>query len=266
MLLQTPDDYALVLTRLAEQLAKQHVKYAEVTLAVGVLLWKQQPVDAVFESLIQAEKGEKEREGVEIRWIFDAIRHFGAEHARQVLEWAIRYRDLGVVAFGIGGDESRGPAEPFVDVYREARDAGLHVTAHAGEGVGPESIRAAVEVLGAERIGHGLTAAQDASVVALLRERQIPLEVCPTSNVATGLVPRFQDHPLPEFLKEGLFVTLNSDDPGMFATDLETEYLSAAKHFSLSNQQLAGLAANSIRASFMPQSEKQTLLGQILAE
>ena len=155
LLLESPQDYALVLTRLAEDLAAQNVKYAEVTLSAGVILWKQQAVDAVFEALAAAASEAQARLGVRVRWIFDAIRHFGAEHARQVLDWATRFRSQGVVAFGIGGDEIRGPAELFAEVYRAARDSGLHVTAHAGESAGPESIRAAVELLGAERIGHG---------------------------------------------------------------------------------------------------------------
>src|SRR4029077_4373604 len=125
------------------------------------------------------------------------------------------------------------PAELFTELYRQARDLGLHLTAHAGETVGPESIRSAVQLLGAERIGHGLTAARDPEVMALLRERQIPLEVCPTSNVATGVLSRLEDHPLPRFLDTGLVVTLNSDDPAMFGTSLEREFLLAANAFAL---------------------------------
>jgi adenosine deaminase/aminodeoxyfutalosine deaminase len=265
LLLESPQDYALVLTRLCEELAAQNVRYAEVTLSAGVILWKKQPVDAIFEALVAAVNKAEARLGVRVRWIFDAIRHFGAEHAWQVLEWAKRFRSQGVAALGIGGDENRGPAELFTDVYRAARDNGLHVTAHAGESAGPESIRAAVELLGAERIGHGLTAARDPAVMALLRERQIPLEVCPTSNVSTGLVSSLRDHPLPQFLEENLIVTLNSDDPGMFRTNLEREFLLAANQFSLSHQQLAKIAENAIRASFLPEAEKQALMAELAA-
>jgi len=265
LLLDSPRAYALVLTRLCEELAQQNVKYVEVTLSVGVILWKKQSVDAIFGALADAASEAEARLGVRVRWIFDAIRHFGAEHARQVLNCAARFRSRGVVAFGIGGDENRGPAELFTDVYREARDSGLHVTAHAGESAGPESIRAAVELLGAERIGHGLSAARDPAVMSLLRDRQIPLEVCPTSNVSTGLVPRLGDHPLPKFLHENLVVTLNSDDPGMFATNLTREFLLAGGHFSLSPQQLSKIAANAIQSSFMPEVEKLALLNELAA-
>jgi aminodeoxyfutalosine deaminase len=265
LLLDSPRDYALALTRLCEELAAQNVRYAEVTLSTGVILWKKQSVDSVFEALAAAAREAEARLGVRVTWIFDAIRHFGAEHARQVLEWAKRFRSQGVMAFGIGGDEVRGPAELFTEVYREARDSGLHVTAHAGETAGPESIRAAVELLGAERIGHGLSALRDPSVVALLRERQIPLEVCPTSNVCTGLVRRIEEHPLPRFLDEQLIVTLNSDDPGLFATTLEQEFVLAANHFSLSRQQLVRIVENSIRASFLPENQQQILLQELNA-
>jgi adenosine deaminase/aminodeoxyfutalosine deaminase len=200
---------------------------------------------------------------VRINWIFDSIRHFGAEHAREVLRWAIKYREHGVVAFGIGGNEAEGPAELFTDVYREAREAGLRLTAHAGETVGPDSIRKAVELLGAERIGHALTAIQDRGVMALLRERRVPLEVCPTSNVATGLIPRFEDHPLPRYLEAGLVVTLNSDDPAMFGTNLQEEFLRSAAAFSLTREQIVRLCENAIRYSFLPEEEKQPLIRQL---
>jgi adenosine deaminase len=167
------------------------------------------------------------------------------------------------VGFGIGGDEAGGPATLFPDIFREARDLGLHGVAHAGEACGPESIRDAVELLGAERIGHGLTAIHDAGVMALLRERRIPLEVCPSSNVSTGLIARFEDHPLPKFLEEGLVVTLNSDDPAMFGTSLQEEFLQAARCFELSRETLAGLCRNAVDASFLSEDEKQKLAERV---
>jgi aminodeoxyfutalosine deaminase len=253
--LETPADYAFAAERLAEDLARQNVHYAELMLSSGVLLWKEQRIEPAFEAAAQAAA----RCGVRIQWIFDAVRHFGAEPAREVLRVAARYRHQGVVAFGIGGDERRGPAELFVDLYREARDLGLHTTAHAGETVGPESVRAAVELLGAERIGHGLTAAGDPAVLALLRDRGVPLEVCPTSNVATGVLAEVADHPLPLFLRKGVRVTLNSDDPGLFGTTLEQEYLLAARTFGLSCEQLAGFTRNAIDAAFLTEREKAEL-------
>jgi len=262
LLLETPDDYATATTRLIEGLARQNVEYAEVIFAAGVVLWKKQPLDAIFEATASAARQAQKSFGVRVQWIFDAIRHFGAEHTREVLRWAERFRPQGVVALGIGGDETRGPAELFTEVFREAREMGLHVVAHAGEACGPESIRKALELLGAERIGHGLSAARDPAVLALLRDRQIPLEVCPTSNVATGVLASIEDHPLPRFLEAGLVVTLNTDDPAMFGTNLVQEYLLAAKTFSLSRGQILHLWQNAIRAAFLPEDDKLSLLSR----
>jgi aminodeoxyfutalosine deaminase len=263
LLLEGPQDYALATTRLMEWLAEQNVRYAEITLSAGVILWKKQSVEATFEAIAAAAEEAGKRCGVRVAWIFDGVRQFGVDHVRQVLGFAGRFRSQGVVAFGIGGDEARGPAELFTDIYREARDLGLHVTAHAGEAAGPESVRSAVELLGAERIGHGLTAVRDPEVMALLRERRVPLEVCPTSNVATGLLARFEDHPLPQFLAAGLAVTLNSDDPAMFGTSLQREFEQVATHFALSRRQILGLCKEAMRATFLPAEEQQKLLAEL---
>jgi adenosine deaminase/aminodeoxyfutalosine deaminase len=262
LLLETPDDYATATTRLIEELARQNVTYAEVIFAAGIVLWKKQPLDAVFEATALAAREAQKRLGVRAQWIFDAIRHFGAEHTREVLRWAHRFQSQGVVALGLGGDETRGPAELFTDVFREAREMGLHVVAHAGEACGPESVRKAVELLGAERIGHGLSAGRDPAVLVLLRDRQIPLEVCPTSNVATAVLARIEDHPLPQFLEAGLVVTLNTDDPAMFGTSLVDEYLQAVNTFSLSRGQILDLWQNAIRAAFLSEEEKLALLSR----
>jgi len=263
LLLETPSDYAMATTRLIEGLAKQNVKYAEVTFAAGVVLWKKQSLEAIFEAAASAARAAEKSCGVRVQWIFDAIRHFGVEHTRQVLRWVEYFRSQRVVGLGIGGDERRGPAELFREIFRDARATGLHVVAHAGEACGPESVRQAVETLGAERIGHGLTAARDPGVLALLRERQIPLEVCLTSNVATGVLGRLEDHPLSQFLDAGLVVTLNTDDPAMFGTNLVNEYLLAAETFGLMRGQILHLCQNAIRAAFLPEDEKSSLLGMM---
>jgi adenosine deaminase/aminodeoxyfutalosine deaminase len=266
LLIETPQDYALATTRLIEGLAEQNVLYAEIIFAAGVVLWKKQAVDVVFEAVAAAAEEAQVRTGVRVKWIFDAVRHFGPDHAREVLCWAARHRSQGVVGFGIGGDEAGGPARLFPDIFQEARDLGLHVVAHAGEACGPESIRDAVELLGAERIGHGLTALRDANVMALLRERRIPLEVCPSSNVSTGLIARWEDHPLPKFLEAGLVVTLNSDDPAMFGTSLQEEFSQAARCFEFSRQTLVKLCGNAVHASFLNEDEKQKLQERLKPE
>jgi aminodeoxyfutalosine deaminase len=263
LLLETPSDYALITSRLMEWLAVQNVKYAEIILSAGVLLWKKQSVPAVFEAAAQAACETGSRLGVRVNWIFDAVRQFGADHARAVLHWAARFRTAGVVAFGLGGDEKGGPADQFVSVCREARELGLHVTVHAGETAGPESICKSVELLRAERIGHGLAAAQDEAVIGLLRDRRIPLEVCPSSNVCTGLLARLEDHPLPSFLRSGLVVTLNSDDPAMFGTSLEGEFVLAARTFALDKADILRLSENGIRSAFLAESEQENLLAEL---
>jgi aminodeoxyfutalosine deaminase len=263
LLLETPEDYALATVRLMEWLAGQNVKYAEITLAAGVVLWKQQPLGQVYEAVRTASLEAGARLGMRVNWILDAVRQFGPDHAREVVGWAGRYHSEGVVAFGLGGDEERGPGSLFADVYREARDCGLHTLAHAGETTGPESVREAVELLKVERIGHGLAAARDPEVMALLRDRGIPLEGCPGSNVAIGLIPEFCDYPLPTLLDAGVTMTLNSDDPALFGTSIGQEFTRAAAEFSLSATQTAGLCENAVRAAFLPEHEKELLLRQI---
>ena len=259
LLLETPADYALAITRLMEDLSAQQVRYAEVTLSAGVALWKKQSLEAIFESIAEAVSDAAPRLDLQVKWIFDAVRQFGAEHAREVLRLAARFRERGVVAFGIGGDEVRGPARLFTDVYREARDLGLHTTAHAGESAGPESIREAVELLGAERIGHGTSAARDPDTMALLAERRIPVEACLTSNLATGVIARLEDYPLRRFLEAGVPLTLNSDDPALFATSLEQEMMLAAETFALTPTELLRTAEEAIRGSFLPEAAQDGL-------
>jgi len=263
LLLETPEDYALATTRLIESLPAENVRYAELTLAAGVVLWKKQRLDAVFEAVARAADEASASTGVRVAWILDAVRQFGVDHVRTVMRHAARLRDRGVVAFGIGGDEERGPARLFADVYREARDLGLRLTAHAGEAAGAESVRDAVEVLGAERIGHGTNAGCDPPTLRLLAERHIPVEVCLTSNLATGVIERIEDHPLRRFLAAGVPVALGSDDPAMFATSIEREILLAADRFALSRAEIIQLTANAIRAAFLPEGERARLLAEL---
>jgi len=178
--LRTPEDYGLITRRLLERLAAQNVRYAEIIVAAGMVLWKGQEFGPVFEAVREAAVGSQ----VEVRWILDAVRQFGVEQAMAVAKLAAERVDRQVVAFGIGGSEARGPAEWFTEVFAFARSAGLHLTAHAGESMGPESVWAALG-LGAERIGHGITAARDEALMRHLRDHDIPLEICLTSNLVT---------------------------------------------------------------------------------
>src|SRR5258708_11076667 len=192
--LRAPEDYELITYRLMERLKAQNILHAEVIVSVGVCLWRKQDFAAIFDGLERGrQRGEKDF-GISVSWIFDAIRQFGAEKAQSVLDLAIQFRDRNVVAFGIGGDERGGPAEWFAGVYSRAADHGLHLTAHAGESAGPESIWGALN-LKAERIGHGLTAGQDPELIEELAENLVPIEICVTSNLRTGCSPGPAPHP-----------------------------------------------------------------------
>jgi aminodeoxyfutalosine deaminase len=243
--LRTPGDYALVARRLLERLDAQNVRYAEIIVAAGVVLWKGQRFAPIFEAL-RAEAGESR---VKVRWILDAVRQFGVEPAMQVAALAAERVDRGVIAFGIGGSEERGPASWFQDVFAFARREGLHLTAHAGESMGPESIWDAL-ALGAERIGHGIAAAQDATLLRHLRDRDIPLEICITSNLVTGVVKCVEDHPVRRLFDAGVPIVLNSDDPAMFRCSLTGEYRLAAERFGFTEAELAGIAENGFRYAF----------------
>jgi adenosine deaminase/aminodeoxyfutalosine deaminase len=257
--LRTPEDYELIVYRLMERLKAQNVLHAEVTISVGVCLWRKQDFAAIFEGLERGrQRGEKDF-GVSLLWIFDAIRQFGAEKAQPVLDLAIQFRDRNVAAFGIGGDEIKGPPELFAEVFARAAEHGLHLTAHAGESAGPESIWGALN-LKAERIGHGLTAEKDPELIEELAERQIPIEVCVTSNLRTGCCPDIAQHPVRRYFDEGLMLTLNSDDPAMFRTSLVDEYRLVQEHFGFSDDHLRELARNSFEASFLPAEKKVEFL------
>lgn len=258
-LLRTPDDYELITYRLMQRLRAENVLHAEVYVSVGVCLWRKQNFDAIFECLERGrERGERDF-GISLLWIFDAVRHFGVEPAQRVAELAVRYRDRNVVGFGIGGDERRAPAELFREVYAYCADHGLHLTAHAGETSGPESIWGALNIK-VERIGHGLTAGQDPELVEELSRRQIPIEICLTSNLRTGCCLKISDHPLRHYFDHGLMVTLNTDDPAMFRTYLSHEYALAQQEFGFTDEHLRELARNSFEASFLPAEKKLSLL------
>ena len=253
--LRTPEDYELITHRLMERLKAENVLHAEVYVSVGVCLRREQDFAPIFEALERGRRRGERDFGVSLLWIFDAVRHFGAERAQEVAELAVRYRDRNVVGFGVGGDERKSPPELFREVYAYCADHGLHLTAHAGEGAGPESIWGALN-LRAERIGHGLTASQDADLVQELSERQVPVEICVTSNLRTGVCSEIAQHPVRNYFDQGLMITVNTDDPALFRTTLAREYQLLQEHFAFTEEQLREVARNSFEASFLPAEKK----------
>lgn len=243
--LRGPADYALCARRLFETVAAQDVVYAEVTLSAGVILWKKQDLAAIFDALAN----EAAQSPIPARWILDATRQWGAEAARPVFEFAAQRQKDGVVAIGIGGIEAEGPALWFRDLYAEARDRGLRLTAHAGETTNAQSIWEALEI-GAERIGHGIRAIDDPSLMEELRRRDVPLEVCISSNVRTSAVERLGEHPVRKLFDAGVPLILNTDDPALFECSLDGEYSLAAREFGFNDAELDRLAENSLKYAF----------------
>ena len=259
--LRTPEDYELITYRMLQRLAAQGVVHAEAYVSVGVVYyWRRIEFEPLFYAMEAGRVRAEQEFGITLYWIFDAVRHFGPEEAARVFRKAAELRQEwpSIVGIGIGGDERRTGAEPFRELFQEARDAGLRLTAHAGETMGPESIWAALNI-GAERIGHALSAQLDPDLMEVLAERQVPLEICVTSNLRTGCCPTLEEHPVRRYFDAGLMVTLNSDDPAMFESDLQDEYRLAHDAFGFTPEHLRELAANSIEASFLPAVRKVAL-------
>jgi aminodeoxyfutalosine deaminase len=256
--LREPQDYALVAKDLAEHLLTQNVTYAEVTLSAGVMLLRKQRPEANFEALLRATEP-FDRRGLRFRWVFDAVRQFGPEAAMAVVDAAKTCQSKAIVAFGIGGDELSVPTAEFRAVYDRAATLGLHRLIHAGEMGGPEKIREAMDLLGVERIGHGIAAINDPSLMDLLAERKLPLEICPTSNLRTGALAgqiarecvQMKDHPLPAFFRRGIPVVLSTDDPALFHTTLNDEYAGAAQ-MGLQENELKQICEMGFQYAFLP--------------
>jgi adenosine deaminase/aminodeoxyfutalosine deaminase len=257
--LRGPDDYDFITYRLMQRLKEENILHAEVYVAVGVCLFRKQDFAAIFEGLERGRARGARDFGVSLLWIFDATRHFGVEEAQKVFELAVRYLDRHVVGVGIGGDEQKAPPELFRSVFGYAEDNGLRLTAHSGETGPPESIWGALN-LHAERIGHGLTAAQDPDLIEELAQRQIPVELCITSNLRTGVCKVVAEHPTKNYFDQGVMITLNTDDPALFGTTLSREYQLAQETFGFTDEHLRELARNSFEASFLPAEKKLELL------
>jgi aminodeoxyfutalosine deaminase len=264
--LRAPEDYALITRKLLGELVRQNVVYAEITISAGVMLRRTQNVEANFTAIREASESVLFRH-LRTGWIFDAARQFGPDAAKEVAASGAKLQRSGVIAFGMGGDELAFPAVNFRPAFDLARSEGLRIVCHAGELGGPESVREAVDILGAERIGHGIAVMHDPALAESLATRRVVLENCISSNLCTGALAKqtgkpdvsVADHPLAKLMAIGSLVTLSTDDPGMFHTDLLTEYSRAAS-LGLSKEQQMQLAEQSFNAAFLPPIEKRQLL------
>ncbi|MDE3103822.1 MAG: adenosine deaminase [Acidobacteriota bacterium] len=263
--LKGPDDYELITYNMVRELAAQGVVHAEVYISFGILYyWKNAAIEPYVEAIERGRVRAQQEFGTTVLWLIDAVRHFGAEEGAKVFRKAaaMRAQYPSIVGIGIGGDEARGSADLFRESYAEAKAAGLRLTAHAGETIGPESIWSAINI-GAERLGHALSAQHDEELIGVLAEKQIPLELNVTSNIRTGCCPSFDAHPVRQYFESGLMVTINSDDPPMFGTNLLEEYLLLHQRYEFTLQQMRELAANAVEASFLPPAEKLALLQRV---
>ena len=243
--LMSPEHFALITRRLLERLESENVEYAEINLSVGVWLWR----GLEFEPYFAAIAAEAERSPLRVRFIFDAVRQFGVDAGWEVARLAAAHQARGVLGFGIGGDEARGPAKDFAEMFLWAKRQGLHLAPHAGEVAGAQSVWDALEC-GAERIGHGIRSIEDPVLVSHLAARRIPLEVCISSNVRTGAVASLSEHPVRRLFDAGVPITLNTDDPPMFGTTLEREYQIAAEQFGFNEAELRAVAHNGFEFAF----------------
>jgi aminodeoxyfutalosine deaminase len=264
-LIRTPEDVRLLTYEVARDMARQQVRYAELTITPWSSTRRGIDERAFMDAIEDARKAAEKELGVVLRWCFDIPGEAGLEAAEETVRLATddRLRPEGLVSFGLGGPEIGVPRPPFKPYFDRARAAGLRSVPHAGETTGPETVWDALNFLGAERIGHGTSSARDPRLLAHLAEHGIALEVCPTSNIATRAVRTLGEHPVKEFVAAGVTVTVNSDDPPMFGTDLNTEYAVTASLLGLDEQGVAGLAKNAVNASFLGAAEKAELVAEI---
>jgi adenosine deaminase/aminodeoxyfutalosine deaminase len=262
------EDYELAAWRMMQHLADQGVVHAEVFISVGVIyMWRNHDpscFEPIFEGLERARLRADRELGLSVYWIFDAVRHFTVPEAGRVFAKAAEMHAEfpSIIGIGLGGDERRCGSEPFREMYAHAREAGLRLTNHAGETTGPQAIWEALSI-GSERLGHVLSAIDDPELIQELKVRSTGVELNPTSNVRTGVCPSFAAHPLRLYFDAGLLATLNSDDPAFFGSDIANEYLLAHTEQGFTPDELRQLAANSFRASFLPESTKNSWLNKI---
>jgi aminodeoxyfutalosine deaminase len=264
-LVRTPEDVRLLTFEIARDMARQNIRYAELTITPYSSTRRGIDERAFMAAIEDARKAAEAEFGTILRWCFDIPGEAGLTSAEETARLATTdgLRPEGLVSFGLGGPEIGVPRPQFKPYFDLARAAGLHSVPHAGETTGPQTVWDAIRELGAERIGHGTSSAQDPELLAYLAEHRIALEVCPTSNIATRAVATLEEHPIRQFVDAGVLVTINSDDPPMFGTDLNNEYAVAARLLGLDERGVAALAKNAVEASFLDAEGKARIAAEI---
>jgi aminodeoxyfutalosine deaminase len=260
-LIRDAEDVRLLTYGVARDMSAQNIRYAELTVTPYTSVVRGIAAEAFVDAIEDARRAAESEFGVAVRWCFDISGESGIPAADETIRIATDPRTApdSLISFGLGGPEVGVGRPQFRPHFERAIAAGLHSVPHAGETTGPETIWDALTHLKAERIGHGTSAARDQQLLAHLAEHEIALEVCPTSNVATRAVDTLDQHPLPTFVEAGVPVTINSDDPPMFGTDLNTEYAVAARLLKLDEAGVAELAKNAVNASFLDEPAKRQL-------
>ncbi|MFI6103964.1 adenosine deaminase [Streptomyces sp. NPDC051310] len=262
-LIRTPEDVRLLTYEVARDMARQNIRYAELTVTPFSSTRRGIDEKAFMAAIEDARLAAETELGVILRWCFDIPGEAGLEAAEETTRLAVDLRPEGLVSFGLGGPEIGVPRPQFKPYFDRAIAAGLHSVPHAGETTGPGTVWDALRELRAERIGHGTSAPQDPELLAHLAEHRIALEVCPTSNIATRAVADIEEHPIREMVRAGVLVTVNSDDPPMFGTDLNNEYGVAARLLGLDERGIAELAKNAVEASFLDPAGKARIAAEI---
>jgi aminodeoxyfutalosine deaminase len=268
-LIRTPEDIRYLTYEVAREMVQgQNLRYAELTCTPYTSVQphvdgKGMAIEAYTEAIEDARVAAERDFGLVLRWIYDIPGESGVPSADATLDFALNHRPEGLIGFGLGGPEIGVPRPQFQPHFEAARAAGLRSLPHAGETTGPQTVWDALHLLGAERIGHGTSSAQDPELLAHLAERGIPLEVCPSSNIATRAVSTLEEHPLRAFRDAGVTITINSDDPPMFGTDLNREYEIAADLLELDEDGVADLARAAVGASYAEEDVKTRILAEI---
>lgn len=254
--IQDENDFNYYLNDLKQYLIRNNIYYAEVFFSPSAFLKSGLEYGKILD-VIEAKVIELEEDGFKVRFLVDVSRSFGAENAMKNLDLVLSNKSRSIIGIGLGGAESKGPARDYIDVFKKARENGLHVVAHAGEDVGPKSIWDAIKLLKVERIGHGISSVLDEKLMKYIKDNKIPLEICPTSNIFTKkFVSMLDHHPIREFFDYGMNVTLNTDDPTIFGVELVDEYANLIQHLNFSIDEIIQLIKNNLMAAFMADPEK----------